>query len=45
MAIKATIYKANLQIADMERHYYQDHTLTLAQHPSDFLDRQILSVN
>jgi uncharacterized protein YaeQ len=45
MAIKATIFKANLQIADMERHYYQDHALTLARHPSDFLDRQILSVN
>jgi uncharacterized protein YaeQ len=45
MAIKATIFKANLQIADMERHYYQDHTLTLARHPSDFLDRQFLSVN
>jgi hypothetical protein len=45
MAIKATIFKVNLQIADMERHYYQDHTLTLARHPSDFLDRQICGVN
>jgi uncharacterized protein YaeQ len=35
MAIKATIFKLNLQIADMERHYYQDHTLTLARHPSE----------
>lgn len=39
MAIKATIYKANLQIADMERHYYQDHALTLAQHPSETEER------
>jgi uncharacterized protein YaeQ len=39
MAIKATIFKANLQIADMER-YYKDHQLTLTRHPSDFLDRQ-----
>jgi uncharacterized protein YaeQ len=39
MAIKATVYKANLQIADMERHYYQDHTLTLAQHPSETDER------
>jgi uncharacterized protein YaeQ len=39
MAIKATIYKANLQIADMERHYYQDHALTLAQHPSETDER------
>lgn len=39
MAIKATIYKANLQIADMERHYYKDHTLTLAKHPSETDER------
>jgi len=45
MAIKATVFKASLQIADMERHYYQDHALTLARHPSDFLDRQIFGVN
>lgn len=45
MAIKATIFKATLQIADMDRHYYAEHALTLARHPSDFLDRQRLSVN
>lgn len=39
MAIKATVFKANLQIADMERHYYQDHTLTLAQQPSETDER------
>ncbi len=39
MAIKATVFKANLQIADMERHYYQDHSLTLAQHPSETDER------
>jgi uncharacterized protein YaeQ len=39
MAIKATIFKANLQIADMERHYYQDHLLTLARHPSETDER------
>ena len=39
MAIKATIFKANLQIADMERHYYQDHALTLARHPSETDER------
>ncbi len=39
MAIKATIFKANLQIADMERHYYQDHALTIAQHPSETDER------
>ena len=35
MALKATIFKADLQIADMDRGYYQDHSLTLARHPSE----------
>jgi uncharacterized protein YaeQ len=42
MAIKATIFKANLQIADMERHYYQDHVLTLARHPSETDERMMV---
>ena len=42
MAIKATIFKANLQIADMERHYYRDHTLTLARHPSETDERMMV---
>lgn len=42
MAIKATVFKANLQIADMERHYYQDHTLTLARHPSETDERMLV---
>ena len=39
MAIKATIYKANLQIADMDRQVYGDHALTLALHPSETEER------
>lgn len=35
MALKATIFKLNLNIADMDRHYYADHNLTLARHPSE----------
>jgi uncharacterized protein YaeQ len=35
MAIKATVVKAELQISDMDRHYYATHALTLAQHPSE----------
>lgn len=35
MALKSTVFKVNLQIADMDRNYYQDHQLTLAQHPSE----------
>ena len=32
MASNATIFKATIQIADMDRHYYEDHALTLARH-------------
>ncbi|MCY7314986.1 MAG: YaeQ family protein [Rubrivivax sp.] len=39
MALKATIYKAALQIADMDRSVYADHTLTLALHPSETEER------
>src|SRR4249920_1896129 len=39
MAPKATIYKAELQVSDMDRHYYATHALTLAQHPSETNER------
>ncbi|MDP5036339.1 YaeQ family protein [Alishewanella sp. SMS8] len=39
MALKATVCKVQLQIADMDRHYYADHSLTLAQHPSENNER------
>lgn len=42
MALKATIYKADVQIADMDRHYYQDHGLTLARHPSETDERMMI---
>ncbi|MBW8186517.1 YaeQ family protein [Shewanella nanhaiensis] len=42
MAPKATVYKVNLQIADIDRGYYQDHHLTLAQHPSETDSRMML---
>lgn len=35
MAAKATIYKALLNIANMDTHYYAEHNLTLAKHPSE----------
>ncbi len=35
MATKATIYKALLNIANMDSHYYADHNLTMAKHPSE----------
>ena len=42
MAIKSTIYKAQLQIADMDRHLYADHALTLARHPSETDERMMM---
>jgi uncharacterized protein YaeQ len=42
MALKATIFKAALQIADMDRGYYADHALTIARHPSETDERMML---
>lgn len=44
MALKATIYKADLQIADMDRNYYAEHALTLARHPSETDERLMVRV-
>ena len=44
MALKATIFRANLQIADMERSYYLDHALTIARHPSENDERMMVRV-
>lgn len=42
MVLKATIFKAELQIADMDRHYYHDHPLTLARHASETDERMMV---
>jgi uncharacterized protein YaeQ len=42
MALKSTIYKANVQIADMDRGLYADHALTLALHPSETEERMMV---
>ena len=42
MALKSTIYKAQLQIADMDRQLYADHALTLALHPSETEERLLV---
>jgi len=42
MAIKSTIFKAEIQITDLDRRYYQDHALTLARHPSETAERMML---
>lgn len=35
MALKATIFKVDLALADMDRNVYADYALTLARHPSE----------
>lgn len=42
MALKATIFKADLQIADMDRNHYADYSLTLARHPSETDERMMV---
>ena len=44
MAIGATVNKVSLNIADMDRQYYQQHELTLAMHPSENEYRFIIRV-
>jgi len=44
MALKATIFKAELQVADIERAYYHDHAITIARHPSETDERMMVRV-
>lgn len=42
MALNATIYKANLNISDIDHGYYAEHNLTLARHPSETDERMMI---
>ena len=42
MALKSTIYKAVLQVADIDHGFYQDLSLTLARHPSETDERMMI---
>lgn len=42
MALSSTIFKVSLQISDMDRHYYAEHLLTLARHPSETDERMMV---
>ncbi len=42
MAIKSTIFKAAVQLADIDHGYYADHALTLARHPSETDERMMI---
>ena len=42
MAIKSTVFKAQLAVADIDHGYYADHALTLARHPSETDERMMV---
>jgi uncharacterized protein YaeQ len=42
VALKATIFKAELAVADIDRGYYRDHAVTLARHPSETDERMMV---
>ena len=42
MAVKSTIFKAQLQVNDMDRAYYRGHALILARHPSETDERMMV---
>jgi uncharacterized protein YaeQ len=42
MAIKSTIFKATVQVADIDHGHYADHSMTLARHPSETDERMMV---
>jgi uncharacterized protein YaeQ len=42
MALKATIYKAKIQVSDIDRNLYSDHEVTIARHPSETDERLLV---
>ena len=42
MALGATIFRCRLQLSDLDRGYYQTHTLTIARHPSETDERMMV---
>jgi len=44
MALKSTVFKARLNVADMDRQVYGDFPLTIARHPSETDERMMLRI-
>jgi uncharacterized protein YaeQ len=42
MALKSTIFKAELQVSDLDRAHFATHPLTLARHPSETDERMMV---
>ncbi len=44
MALKPTIYKLKIALTDLNRNYYDALSLTIAQHPSETLERMMVRI-
>ncbi|MEP4031980.1 YaeQ family protein [Roseibium polysiphoniae] len=44
MAQNSAIYKVELSVSDMDRHYYETHKLTVAKHPSETDERLMVRI-
>lgn len=44
MALSSTIYRCVLQVSDLDRSYYQTHSLTVARHPSETDERMMVRI-
>jgi len=44
MALKASIYKVNIELANMDQHYYDSLQLTIARHPSETEQRLMVRI-
>lgn len=44
MALKSSIYKIQMDISDIDRSYYQQHSVTVACHPSENEDRLMVRI-
>lgn len=44
MALKSTIFRATLNVSDLDRGYYAEHGLTIARHPSETDERMMVRI-
>ena len=44
MALRSTVFKAQLTVSDMDRGHYADHALTVARHPSETDERMMVRI-
>lgn len=44
MALKPTIYKLSISLSDIDRHFYDHLNLTVAQHPSETVERMFVRI-